>query len=155
MKFLSLSVVSLTVSVTLAVAALAHTGATGIVKERMDGMMAMGKALGVVADMFKGKTSFDAAKVSASAKVVEGHAADMVALFPDTKASREGKHTEALPSVWESNDEFVALAVALEKKSADLAQVAASGDQSQIRRSFGEMARVCSACHQDYRKPKN
>ena len=143
------------IAITLAVGAFAHGGATGIVKERMDGMMAMGKALGTVADMFKGKTAFDADQVAAAAKIVEGHSAEMGALFPDTKASREGKGTEALPSIWENKDEFLALASALESKSADLAKVAASNDQSQIRRAFGEMAKTCSACHSDYRKAKN
>ncbi|MEP0942146.1 MAG: cytochrome c [Rhizobiaceae bacterium] len=142
-------------STLIAAGAFAHGGATGIVKQRMDGMMAMGKALGTVADMFKGKTAFDADQVAAAAKIVEGHAAEMGALFPDTKASREGKGTEALPSIWESKDEFLALASALESKSADLAKVAASNDQPQIRRAFGEVAKTCSACHSDYRKAKN
>ena len=142
-------------SALVAAGADAHKGATGIVKERMDGMMAMGKALGTVADMFKGKTSFNSEQVAAAAKIVEGHAAEMVALFPDTKASREGKGTEALPAIWENKGEFAALAAALEKKSAELAIVAASNDQDQIRRAFGEMAKTCSACHEDYRKAKN
>ena len=47
------------------------------------------------------------------------------------------------------------IAKALETKSADLAKVAATNDQSQIRRAFGEMAKTCSACHSDYRKAKN
>ena len=121
----------------------------------MDGMVAMGKALGTVADMFKGTAAFDAGKVAEAAKIVEGHAAEMGSLFPDTKASREGKGTEALPSIWENKDDFLAIAKTLENKSADLAKVAVTNDQSQIRRVFGEMAKTCSACHSDYRKAKN
>lgn len=135
--------------------AFAHGGATGIVKERMDGMMAMGKALGIVADMFKGKTSFNAAQVTSAAKTVEIHAAEMIELFPDTKHSRQGKGTEALPAIWQDKDEFNALARLLETKSQELGQIAASGDQVQVRRAFAEAAKVCSACHQDYRKPSN
>lgn len=142
-------------SALITVGALAHGGATGIVKDRMDGMMAMGKALGTVADMFKGNAAFDAAKVAEAARIVEGHAAEMGSLFPDTKASREGKGTEALPSIWENKGDFLAIAKDLENKSADLAMVAATNDQAQIRRSFGEMAKTCSACHSDYRKAKD
>jgi len=36
-----------------------HTGATGIVKERMDAMLDMGDKSKLVADMFKGKSEFD------------------------------------------------------------------------------------------------
>ena len=143
------------ISTVVAAGALAHSGATGIVKERMEGMMAMGKALGTVADMFKGKTTFDADQVAAAAKIVEGHAAEMGSLFPDTKHSREGKGTEALPSIWENKEDFLAIAKALENRSADLAKVAVTNDQAQIRRAFGEMAKTCSACHSDYRKAKN
>ena len=142
-------------STLIAVGAWAHGGATGIVKERMDGMMAMCKALGTVADMFKGKAAFDADQVAAAARIVEGHAAEMGSLFPDTKHSREGKGTEALPAIWENKEDFLAIAKALETKSADLAKIAATNDQSQIRRAFGEMAKTCSACHSDYRKAKN
>ena len=155
MKKRTIAAGTIAASTFIAAFAWAHSGATGIVKERMDGMMAMGKALGTVADMFKGKTAFDADQVAVAAKIVEGHAAAMGSLFPDTKHSREGKGTEALPSIWENKQDFLAIAKALENKFADLAKVAATNDQAQIRRAFGDMAKTCSACHSDYRKAKN
>ena len=36
-----------------------HSGASGVVKERMDAMTDMGDKSKLVADMFKGKTEFD------------------------------------------------------------------------------------------------
>ena len=36
-----------------------HSGATGVVKERMDAMTDRGDKSKLVADMFKGKTEFD------------------------------------------------------------------------------------------------
>lgn len=139
-------------SISLVVAAFAHSGATGIVKERMDGMMAIGKSLGAVADMFKGKAPFDAAKVTESAGVLQEHAAKIPALFPDTEASRNGKGTEALPAVWEYNDDFVALAKLLETRSAELADISKSGDQAAVKVGFIKLAQTCSACHKDFRK---
>ena len=135
--------------------AIAHGGATGIVKQRMDGMMAMGKALGVVADMFKGVTAYTPAKVAKSADIVRGHAQEMKLLFPDTKASREGKGTETLPAVWQNLEEFMALADRLDNDAAQLKLAAQSGGQQEVRAAFGKLAKTCSACHSDYRKPRN
>jgi len=137
-----------------AVGALAHGDATGIVKERMHGMMAMGKALGSVADMFKGKTKFNAQGVEEAADIVLQHTATIDKLFPDTDASRNGKGTEAIPAIWEDRKGFLAIATELEKRATELRRVAASGNQDQIRTSFGAVAKSCSACHQDYRKKK-
>ena len=136
------------------IAAYGHGGATGIVKERMDGMMAMGKALSVVADMFKGKTGFDGVKIGDAAKIVRAHAAEIDGLFPDTEASRKGKGTEALPAVWDKRSDFTAIAVELEKRAAELEVISVSGDQNAIRVGFAAMAKTCSACHADYRKKK-
>lgn len=79
------------------IAAYGHGGATGIVKERMDGMMAMGKALSVVADMFKGKTGFDGVKIGDAAKIVRAHAAEIDGLFPRHRgqSQREGHRSLA------------------------------------------------------------
>ena len=142
-------------AIALMVTAFAHSGATGIVKKRMDGMMAMGKAMGTVADMFKGKTPFDRAKVVTSAAIVKNHAAEMARLFPNTKASRNGKGTEALPAIWERNEDFVALTKALKARAIQLAKTSENGDLQAVRGSFARLAGTCSSCHKDYRKPEN
>ena len=131
-----------------------HGGATGIVKERMDNMVIMGKALGAVADMIKGKRSFDADVVSKTGDTIIHHSKDLGRLFPDTKASRHGKHSAALPVVWEKNDEFLALAKSLEEKADILKTVAATGDLKKVKIAFGQTAKTCSACHADFRKKK-
>ncbi len=135
-------------------AAFAHKDVSGIIKERMDGMMAMGKALKSVGNMFKGKTEFDATKIGAASDIVLEHASGIEKLFPDTKESREGKGSEALPIVWSKRDEFLAIAKELEKRAAELKAVAASGDKNKTRASFANLAKSCSSCHADYRKPK-
>lgn len=136
----------------LAVTAFAHSGAMGIVKERMDGMVAMGKALGTVGDMVKGKTTFEREAIAAAALAVERHAAEIPNLFPDTAKSRKGKMTEALPSIWERPHRFAALANELEARSARLAQIARTADRKQIRAGFTDILKTCSACHQVYRR---
>ena len=136
------------------IAAFAHNGATGIVMERMDGMMAMGKELSAVGDMFKGKAHFDPAKIEASSDVIKELAAEIAELFPDTDESRKGRGTEALQVIWEKPDAFNALAKELEERSEELVELAKSGDKRKIRVGFAKLSKTCVACHTDYRKPK-
>ncbi|SHF66908.1 c-type cytochrome [Litoreibacter halocynthiae] len=90
------------------VAAFAHSGATGIVKERMDGMSAMGKAVKVLTPMMRGQTPYDAAQVRASADVMIAHAGEtMTRLFPEGTGA---KPSSALPTVWEDWEGFTELA---------------------------------------------
>ena len=141
-------------AITLAVGAFAHGGATGIVKERMDGMMAMGKAMTNVGDMFKGKSSFDGQQIEKAAQNIKLHAAEIGRLFPDTDKSRKGTGTEALPSVWDNNQEFLALAKELEERSLELEELAKTGDKRKIRVGFAKVSKTCDSCHTDFRKPK-
>lgn len=132
----------------------AHGGATGIVKERMHGMMAMGKAMKSVAEMLKGKTDFNAEQVAAASDIVLQHSANIEKLFPDTKESRTGKATEAVPAIWEDRENFLAIATELQQRAGELKLAAAGDDQAQMQAIFGQMAKTCSACHKDYRQKK-
>ena len=151
-KFLALTATVLVVSIG---AAFAHGGATGIVKQRMDGMVAMGKALAKVADMFKGVQPYNQQTVVQAAEVVQIHAIEMKELFPDTHASRMGTGTEALPSIWQNLEDFMELADRLDHNANQLKLAAGSGSQSDVQAAFGKVARTCSACHRDYRKVRN
>ncbi len=131
-----------------------HGGATGIVKQRMDAMAAMGKAMGAVADMFKGKRDFSADDVSKAGEIIIRHTSEIDALFPDNTDSRNNKHSDALPAVWQRRDEFSNLVKELGQQVDRLRQAAALGDQSPIRAEFGKTAKICSSCHQDFRKKK-
>ena len=88
--------------------AFAHTGATGIVKERMDLMGMLGDAQKVLTAMFRGKVPYDAEKVRAAAVVIENHGGEqMTRLFPEGSL----KHpSEALPAVWQDWEGFQKLA---------------------------------------------
>ncbi|MEK9722941.1 MAG: hypothetical protein VW405_05580 [Rhodospirillaceae bacterium] len=48
----------------------AHEGATGVVKERMELMEDLGRALKALAPMVKGQAPFDAARVKAYARLI-------------------------------------------------------------------------------------
>ena len=84
--------------------ALAHGGATGIVKERMDLMSNIGKAQKILVAMFSGKEAYDTKKVQQAAKTIESHAGNRIPkLFPKGSTKMP---SEALPAIWENWSEF-------------------------------------------------
>ena len=100
----------------------AHSGAKGIVGERMEHMEMLGDAVKQLTAMFTGKAPYDAAKVRDLANVVKDHGgATMTALFP--KGSIEPP-SEAKPEIWTDWQTFQALADQLESFGAGLAAAA-------------------------------
>lgn len=105
--------------------ALAHGGATGIVKERMDAMGVMGKAVKAITEMMRGEKEYSADAVREGAKIIKSHAGDsMTKLFPEGSTQ---KPTEARPEIWSNWDEFKALADQLLTLADGLEQAADNG----------------------------
>ncbi len=99
----------------LSAGALAHTGATGIVKQRMDAMSDMSKVVKSLSAMMRGETPYDADAVSEGAAIIKSHAGEaMTSLFPEGSLD---KPSVAKPEIWADWSEFQALAMRL----ADLA----------------------------------
>ncbi len=144
-----------TLTLTIGCTALAHTGVTGIVKERMDAMKDMSKMSKEISAMFKGKTQLDHNTLATAADAFVMHGTEMKALFPDTHDSRMGKKTEALPKIWEDEagfnaaiEDFIALSESLQQT------VAETTDEKALKKAFQKTAKSCSGCHKQYRKPK-
>lgn len=127
--------------------ALAHSGATGIVKKRMDVMEDVGAVMKELGAMVKGESSFDAATVSRRAGDLKAHAAGMPALFPE--GSIHGP-SEALPSIWEDFEGFSRIASDLESAATVLSSVT---DATALSAALGAAGKTCKACHSDFRKP--
>ena len=109
----------------LAGVALAHTGATGVVKERMDGMAAMEKAVKAVTPVMRGKVEYDAEQVRNFAEQVQMHSGEaMTSLFPEGSG---GMPSEARASIWSEWEEFEALAALLRTQSEGLSLAADNG----------------------------
>ena len=139
---------------------MAHSGAMGIVKQRMDAMKTMGDQAKAVGDMLKGKSAFDLTAVEAAAQAFITHGEQIPALFPDTNESRTGSKTEALPAIWENWDDFTALSTQLTENSRVLATVTSelsTGTQSTdeqsraVRAAFFKASKSCSGCHERFR----
>ncbi len=104
-------------------AALAHSGATGVMKERMDAMGEMGDAMKRLTPMMRGQTAYNPDVVRNAADTMIGHAGtQMTELFPE---GSNGAPSEALDAIWEDWEEFAALAEAL-RTSAEGMKLAAN-----------------------------
>ena len=109
----------------IAATAFAHGGATGIVKERMDGMSALGKTIKALAPMMRGEGSYDAEAVREGAQTIRVHAgASLTKLFP---IGSGGMPSEAKETVWQDWEEFSALAEQLHLYSEGLSLAAGNG----------------------------
>ena len=128
----------------------AHSGATGIVKERMELMKSIAAQMKIVGDMVKGTRPYDADDVADAADLIAEHAANMVEKFP--KGSTEHP-SEALPLIWEDWDRFQTLSVELKTAANAMAERARDATEiSSIGEEFTAVGKTCSACHEDFRK---
>ncbi len=108
-----------------AVTATAHTGAMGVVKERMDAMSAIGDANKVLRAIFSGESPYNADTVAENAAIIQGHAGSaLTELFPQGSLDTP---TEAKPEIWQNWSEFSALAARLEETAKALANAAPNG----------------------------
>ncbi len=106
-------------------AVFAHSGATGIVKERMDGMVAMGDAIKTITPMMRGQVTYFPQDVRAFAEEVRKHSGgSMTRLFPEGSG---GKPSEAKPTVWTDWEDFQELADQLHLLSEGLVEAADNG----------------------------
>ena len=152
MLSMRLAMAALVAATTLAPAADAHTGATGVVKERMELMKDLAAAAKTLAEMVRGLRPFDAATATRLADKVAAHAGTMVTKFP--KGST-GHPSEAKPEIWTNWSDFAAKAEAMGAAAVTLSGAAkAAKTRQEITAPFAKVAQTCGACHRDYRVKK-
>ena len=133
-------------------AALAHTGAMGVVKERMEAMKQVGDGMKAIALMVKGEVEFDAGAAEVTARMIERHGREMPGLFPEGSLD---KPTGALPVIWARWDDFTGMAKKMETDALALAEAAKAASSAQdIVPHLTEVGNSCKACHQDFRLAK-
>ena len=132
--------------------AFSHSGATGMVKHRMDAMSDIAKSMKAIGAMIKGQAAFDAGTVKAAATSMAEHADRIPELFPE---GSNRKPSEALPAIWEDWDGFKSIAKDMSTQAKALAAAADGASQiDQIKAPFGALAKTCKACHSDFRLAK-
>nr|WP_316653123.1 cytochrome c [uncultured Gellertiella sp.] len=114
-------------------------------KHMMEGM---GKAMGGLVGIAKGKTAYDADVVKASLTTM----ADTMKTFPDQfpAGSETGHKTEASPKIWASMDDFKAKAAKLGGDATTLL-AALPADKAAVGAAVKMLGGDCGACHEAYR----
>lgn len=127
----------------------AHAGASGVVKERMEMMKALGGEMKKLAAMFKGEVPYDPSAVAAAANWIEDHSGGrLLRLFPE---GSNDDPSEATQEVWRHWPDFEAKADDLGTEAAALAAAADAG-KGEAKAAFGTLAGACKACHLDFKK---
>jgi len=142
---------TLLVSAASATLALAHEGATGVVKERMDLMERQKDDMKIIGNMAKGKTPFDAAKAAEAARDIGLTAKKIPELFPEGSG---GGESEALPAIWEKWDRFTANAEDLGSAADPLVSALGDSENQDWKAAFRKVGEACKSCHEDFRAKK-
>ena len=138
------------VAVLCASIALAHSGATGVVKERMDGMTALAASMKSLAAMAK-SGEVDAEHIESISRDLKAHAGQgMLDRFPEGSLPEV---SEASPAIWKDWEKFEGLAFELETLAVELGNEASSPNLD-VRQHLKAIGGVCSACHEDFRIKK-
>jgi cytochrome c556 len=100
--------------------------------------------------MMKGEKPYDKDAFARHAERVAALAPMLLEGYP--KGSDMVSETNAKPEIWEQWDKFKGGMDKLQSESAKLAEVAKTGDMAKIKPQFGETAKICKACHDDFRQ---
>jgi cytochrome c556 len=131
----------------------AHSGASGVVKERMQLMKGMGDAMKTMGAMFKGEAPFEPDVVAEEA----AHLAEHARKIPEVTPAGSIDHpSEALPIIWQDWDGYVESAEMLAERGTVLVEIASNGaDPKETRAQFLEVSKTCGTCHDKFRRPKD
>lgn len=130
--------------------ALAHSGATGIVKERMDGMNVLARSMKSLAGMAK-SGAIDPDQVKESAVAIQAHSGQaLYRLFPEGSLQPV---SEARQEIWQNWDRFAAISDALFETAGRLEREAASPGLN-LGLYVKELGNSCATCHQEFRVKK-
>ena len=127
-------------------AVLAHKGAMGIVKERMDKFKASEKATKRIKQAL---SRGDTAVVMAEAEFLVSWASEMDSYFPENSNQSP---SEAKDEIWLQWDDFVGAIQSFENASTALIDAAAAEDPRAMDGAFSDMTKSCKSCHQQFRE---
>ncbi|ETX30631.1 c-type cytochrome [Roseivivax isoporae] len=111
--------------------------------------------LGIIGDMAKGETDYDADAAQAAADSIVGVSmVNPAPLFPEGSDNAAIEGTRALPAIWEDLDDVVSKWNALGDAATNLQEVAATGQEA-LGPALGQVGNACKACHDEYRASDN
>jgi cytochrome c556 len=131
-----------------------HNDLPAEVKARLGLMANYSLNLGLLGDMAKGKTDYDAGIAAVAAANLAAFAnTNQSLLWPIGTDTMSIEGTRALPKIWEAKADFDAKAGDLAKTAMALAAVAGT-DLAGLQGAMGGVGGACGACHKVYREPK-
>ena len=123
-----------------------------LVKQRQAAMTLQGKYFGPIGAMVQGKIPYDAAVVTRNAGYLEALAKMPWDGFQ--ASTMEVKDTAAKPEIYKEMDKFQAAYEKLQTETTKLSVAAKSADQGAVKAAWGDVAKACKACHDDYQVKK-
>lgn len=123
------------------------------VKARQGQFRILALNLGVLGDMVKGTTTYDAGAAQAAADSLVG--VSMVhqsTLFPEGTDDMSIDGTRALSAIWENPDDFAAKWHLLGAAAEQMQSAAAMGVDA-MGPAMGALGGACKSCHETYRTP--
>jgi cytochrome c556 len=124
---------------------LAHEGATGIVKERMDNYSRNQENLKAIYSHLK---QDDLNAIAPLAKEIRDWAKAMPEYFPE---GTDGAPSEASPKIWNDFDGFKLAAKANAEAADSLYNSALEGNKADVLEALKRTAASCAGCHKVYR----
>ncbi|MEL6919438.1 MAG: cytochrome c [Pseudomonadota bacterium] len=129
-------------------AALAHSGATGAVKARMDTMKSIANDMKAISTTLRNK-QLRYGLIGAAANRIEGHSARVPSEFRERDTTPP---SEAAPVIWDQFGAFADLSRRMEEAARDLERAALDEEKGDVLvAKFRALGATCSACHRDYR----
>jgi cytochrome c556 len=129
----------------------AHDGAVGIIKERMEAMLTVGRAMKDITRIVRSERPLHNIKIAKASGKIGHHAGNMSTLFP---VGSTNEISRASLKIWESWDEFTNQANKLGAAANGLARVAIVGDETKIIAAHRKLQKSCGNCHKQYRLKK-
>jgi cytochrome c556 len=120
------------------------------IEYRQAALSVMGTHFGRLGAMVQGKVPFDAKAAQANANIVL-----VMSVLPFTAfgpGTDLGHDTKAKPDVWKDPAKFQAAAKAMQDQVVKLDAAAKTGNLDLIKAAFGDTAKSCKNCHDDFRE---
>jgi len=119
-----------------------------LVRQRQAAMTLIGKYWGPIAGMASGKVPYNADVVARNATYLENLAQMPWDGFHE---STKGEKSRLLPEAFSNKAKLDDYAQRLQAETAKLAQAARAKDEAGVKAQFGNVGKVCGACHDDFR----
>lgn len=140
------AITALALSLSSPPSALAHKGAMGIVKQRMDKFEASEEATKRIKQAL---SRGDTAVVIAEAEFLVSWAREIESFFPENSNQPP---SEAKDNIWLQWSDFLGAIQLFESASEALIDAAAAEDPLAVSGAFKDMTKSCKSCHQQFRE---